>query len=127
MTYVITRLCRDCVDSSCAAVCPVPDCIVEHRPAPGAAALPNQLFINPDACIGCGACEPECPWEAIFDEDDVPAAFADDVALNAITAARPEEFIEATTRERRRPTDDEVAENRRRWLQASDTPKPIAP
>ena len=88
MAFVITRLCRDCVDSSCVPVCPVPDCIVEHRPPPGAAALPNQLFINPDACIDCGACEPECPWEAICEEGDVPAAFDDDVALNAITAAR---------------------------------------
>src|SRR3954467_3055043 len=67
VTYVITRLCRDCVDSSCVSVCPIPDCIVEHRPSQGSAAappLPNQLFINPDACIACGACEPECPWNA---------------------------------------------------------------
>jgi len=127
MTYVITRLCRDCVDSSCVPVCPVPDCIVEHRPPPGAAALPNQLFINPDACIDCGACEPECPWEAIFTEDDVPAALDDDVALNAITAARPAEFAEGTIRKRPRPSEDEVRENRRRWLLANDTPKPTAP
>ena len=89
MAYVITRLCRDCVDTACAAVCPEPDCIVLHRPPDGASTLPNQLFINPDACVDCGACEPECPWEAIFPEDDVPAAFAADIALNAITAARP--------------------------------------
>jgi NAD-dependent dihydropyrimidine dehydrogenase PreA subunit len=121
MIYVITRLCRDCVDGACVEACPVPDCIVEHRPTPGTTPLPNQLFINPDACIGCSACEPACPWEAIFDEDNVPAAFADDVALNAITAGRPTEFIEGTNRERPRPSDAEVAENRRRWLEASET------
>jgi ferredoxin len=115
MTYVITRLCRDCVDGSCVPVCPIPDCIVEHRPTDEAAKLPNQLFINPDACIGCGACEPECPWEAIFPEDDVPAAFAEDVELNAITAARSSEFVEGTIRQSRKPSAEEVTENKRRW------------
>ena len=95
MAYVITRLCRDCIDSACVEVCPEPDCIVEHRPADGASALPNQLFINPDQCIDCGACEPECPWEAIAPEDDVPRAFVADIALNAIAAARPAEFAGA--------------------------------
>jgi ferredoxin len=90
---------------------------VEHRPPEGASTLPNQLFINPDACIGCGACEPECPWEAIFPEDDVPAAFAEDLALNAITAARPTEFVEGTLRQNPKPTADEVAANKRRWLE----------
>lgn len=123
MTYVITRLCRDCVDSACVAVCPIPDCIVQHRPPEGAEALPNQLFINPDACIGCSACEPECPWEAIFPEDDVPAAFASDVALNAITAARPGEFAEATVRPNRKPDADEVVANKQRWLQQAGSPE----
>jgi ferredoxin len=127
MAHVITRLCQDCVDSACVSVCPIPDCIVEHRPPEGTAALPNQLFINPDACICCSACEPECPWNAIFPEDDVPAAFADDIALNAITAARPHEFIEGTIRASRKPSADEVAANTRRWLQVNDSPKPPAP
>ena len=129
MATVITRLCRDCVDSACVSVCPIPDCIVEHRPPAGtsAAPLPNQLFINPDACIDCGACEPECPWNAIFHEDDVPAAFAADIALNAITAARPQEFVEATIRASRKPSADEVAANTQRWLQLNDSSKPEAP
>lgn len=118
MAYVITRLCRDCVDGSCIAVCPEPECIVEHKPPPGSPALPNQLFINPDQCIDCGACQPECPWEAIFPEDDVPAAFGADIALNAISGMRPEEFSQASERESRTPTADEVEANRRRWQEA---------
>jgi ferredoxin len=115
VTYVITRLCRDCVDGACVAVCPIADCIVEHRPKDRSSELPNQLFINPEACIGCGACEPECPWEAIFDEDDVPLPFREDIALNAITAARPDEFVEAAIRKSSKPTADQVQANKRRW------------
>jgi ferredoxin len=115
MSYVITRLCRDCIDSACTAVCPVAECILEHRPPPGTAALPNQLFISPSQCIDCAACEPECPWEAIFPEEDVPAAFSADVALNAISATRPEEFVEAIFRQSLKPRSDEVEANRRRW------------
>jgi len=119
MPYVITRLCRDCIDSACVAVCPEADCIVEHRPPPGTAALPNQLYINPSQCIDCAACEPECPWGAIFPDDDVPAAFAADVALNAISAARPKEFVEATFRQSLKPRSDEVEANKRKWEQES--------
>ena len=118
MAYVITRLCRDCVDSSCVEVCPV-ECIVEHRPAEGSTkdgtALPNQLFINPETCIDCAACEPACPWEAIALDADVPRLFADDVALNALAAARPNDFVPATIRTRPRPSPAQVDDNRRRW------------
>ena len=119
MTYVITRLCSDCVDGACVAVCPISDCIVEHRPKDRSSELPNQLFINPDACIGCGACEPECPWEAIFEGDDVPQPFQEDIALNAITAARPDEFVEAAVRKSPKPTEEEVAANKLRWRAAT--------
>ena len=110
MAYIIAEPCIGTKDASCVAVCPV-DCIYEGD---------DQYYINPDECIDCGACEPECPWEAIFTEDDVPAALDDDVALNAITAARPTEFAEGTIRKRPRPSEDEVRENRRRWLSAPD-------
>ena len=70
MAYIITRLCRDCVDTGCVAVCPV-DCIYEYTGS-DREAWPNQLYIHPDECIDCGACEPVCPVEAIFYEDDVP-------------------------------------------------------
>jgi ferredoxin len=119
MPYVITRLCRDCVDGSCIDVCPVSECIVEHRPGGATSGLPNQLFINPDNCIDCGACEPECPWEAIALDDDVPRLFVDDIALNAIAAARPSEFVSAAIRTRPKPTPAQVDENRRRWEAAS--------
>jgi formate hydrogenlyase subunit 6/NADH:ubiquinone oxidoreductase subunit I len=115
MSFVITRLCRDCVDGSCIPVCPVLDCIVEHRPAGRESELPRQLFINPNTCTDCGACEPECPWEAIAHEDDVPAAFASDTALNALVASRESEFVGAAERSSRRPTDEEVQANKERW------------
>ena len=80
MAYIITRLCRDCVDTGCVAVCPV-DCIYEYT-GTDREQWPNQLYIHPDECIDCGACEPECPWNAIFEEIAVPEAFKDDTPLN---------------------------------------------
>src|ERR671919_400876 len=80
MTWVITRLCRDCLDTSCIEVCPV-DCIYEYV-GPAADKFPNQLYIDPEECIDCQACEPVCPWEAPLCDTDVPAAFEDDIALN---------------------------------------------
>ena len=80
MTYIITRLCRDCVDTGCVAVCPV-DCIYEYTGS-DREQFPNQLYIHPDECIDCGACEPECPWQAIFEEVAVPDVFQEDTPLN---------------------------------------------
>jgi Fe-S-cluster-containing hydrogenase component 2 len=97
MTYVITRLCKDCVDGACVDVCPV-DAIVEHRPDGRESELPKQLFIDPAECISCNQCTPECPAEAIFDEDDVPEAFRGDIALNARALGRPEGFHVALSR-----------------------------
>ena len=119
--YVISRLCRDCVDGGCVEVCPV-DCIYEERVAPGQErALPNQLFINPEECIYCGACEPACPWEAIYAEGDLPAMFEDDVALNAVTDAEPERFDVALRRLTEHPSRQEVEANKRRWGLSSST------
>ena len=63
MTYVITSPCVDVKDLACVEECPV-DCIYEGG---------RMLYIQPDECVDCGACEPVCPVEAIFYEDDVPA------------------------------------------------------
>jgi ferredoxin len=62
MAYIIAEPCIGTKDASCVAVCPV-DCIYEGD---------DQYYINPDECIDCGACEPECPVEAIFADDSVP-------------------------------------------------------
>lgn len=115
MTFVITRLCRDCVDGSCVDACPV-DAIVEHRPEDNHPSdLPHQLFINPDECISCAHCVPECPWEAIYEEGDVPAAFEADIALNARTLERPEEFHVPISRLRKGATAEEISSNKERW------------
>ena len=65
MTYIITTPCVDVQDQSCVEVCPV-DCIYFDE------GEDRMLYIQPDECIDCGACEPACPVTAIFAEDDVP-------------------------------------------------------
>jgi NAD-dependent dihydropyrimidine dehydrogenase PreA subunit len=66
MAYYIVEPCIDIKDKACVEVCPV-DCI---HPTDGEGE--PMLYIDPDECIDCGACEPECPVEAIFAEEDVP-------------------------------------------------------
>jgi NAD-dependent dihydropyrimidine dehydrogenase PreA subunit len=73
MTYVIALPCVDVLDRACVEECPV-DCIYEGARA---------LYIQPDECVDCGACEPVCPVEAIFYEDDLPAAWSVFTADNA--------------------------------------------
>lgn len=73
MTFVVTDNCIRCKYTDCVEVCPV-DCFHEG---------PNFLVIDPDECIDCTLCEPECPAEAIFPEDDVPASQEHYIALNA--------------------------------------------
>jgi len=73
MTYVITEPCIGTKDQSCVEVCPV-DCIYEAG---------DQFLINPEECIDCGACEPECPVEAIYPEDEVPDEMEKYTAKNA--------------------------------------------
>ena len=65
MTYVIGKPCVDVMDRACVEECPV-DCIYEGARA---------LYIHPDECVDCGACEPVCPVEAIYYEDDLPDEF----------------------------------------------------
>jgi ferredoxin len=73
MAYVVTESCVKCKFTDCVAVCPV-DCFYEGE---------NMLVISPDECIDCGACEPECPVNAIYEEDDVPEQYKDYIELNA--------------------------------------------
>jgi ferredoxin len=117
MTVVITRLCQDCVDGACVDVCPT-EAIVEHRPADRVSELPNQLFVDPELCISCNICLPECPWEAIYDEDDVPKAFATDIALNRRALEKSDEYHVPASRLLRGATSEEVELNRNKWLES---------
>jgi ferredoxin len=75
MTYVIVEPCIGVKDASCVDVCPV-DCIHATDDDP-------MFFIDPDECIDCGACEPECPVTAIFAEDAVPDDQQKYIQINA--------------------------------------------
>lgn len=72
MTYVIAQPCVDVMDRACVEECPV-DCIYEGG---------RSLYIHPDECVDCGACEPVCPVEAIYYEDDLPDAWQSYLADN---------------------------------------------
>ena len=88
MTYVIAQPCVDIKDRACVTECPV-DCIYEGS---------RTLYINPEECVDCHACEPVCPVEAIFYEDDLPQHWAHYLAVNA-------EYFEAATLEPHRQRD----------------------
>jgi ferredoxin len=113
VTWVITRLCRDCIDQSCVEVCPV-DCIYEYTGSDGET-FPSQLYIEPEECINCGVCEPECPWEAIFEDEQVPSVLEEDTALNARMLDCKDEFRVPEVKEKPTPTPAEVEENKRGW------------
>jgi len=72
MTYIVTTPCIECKYTDCAAVCPVE---AFHE-------TPDRLLINPDACIDCDACLPECPVEAIFSDMSVPEEYLDWIEKN---------------------------------------------
>ena len=77
MPYVVTEPCIKCKFTDCVAACPV-DCFREGE---------NFLVIDPDECIDCGACVPECPVEAIFTEEDVPEREIEWIDRNEIESA----------------------------------------
>ncbi len=84
MTFVVTDNCIQCKYTDCVEVCPV-DCFYEG---------PNFLVIDPDECIDCALCEPECPAEAIFEEDDLPEGQEQFIAINADLAQKWENITE---------------------------------
>ncbi len=106
MTYVVTEPCIRCRYTDCVEVCPV-DCF--H-------AGPNFLVIDPEECIDCAVCVAECPVDAIYPDDEVPAGQQDFIALNAtlakqwpvITKAEPAPVDAA---------DWEAVTDKRAWLQ----------
>jgi ferredoxin len=73
MAYIVAEPCINCKFTDCVDVCPV-DCFYEGK---------NFLAIHPEDCIDCGACEPECPVEAIFEEDELPDKWQHFIELNA--------------------------------------------
>jgi len=78
MTFVVTENCIKCKYMDCVEVCPV-DCFHEG---------PNFLVIDPDECIDCTLCEPECPAEAIFSEEELPAGQEQFLQINAELAKK---------------------------------------
>ena len=78
MPHVVVEPCVRCKYTDCVSVCPV-DCFREGE---------NFLVIDPEECIDCGACIPECPVEAIFEEDDVPDKWAEYIELNTVLSAQ---------------------------------------
>jgi ferredoxin len=73
MTYVIAQPCVDIKDKACIDECPV-DCIYEGA---------RMLYINPEECVDCAACEPVCPVEAIFFDENVPDEYGPYITFNA--------------------------------------------
>jgi ferredoxin len=73
MAHIVAEPCVKCKYTDCVAVCPV-DCFHEGV---------NFLVIDPDTCIDCGLCVPECPTQAIFPEEDLPEKWQEYVEINA--------------------------------------------
>lgn len=78
MPYIVAEPCIGVKDKSCMNVCPV-DCIFEGD---------EMVFIDPDLCIDCGLCEPECPVTAIFVDTDVPAQWRDYIEQNRVESKK---------------------------------------
>lgn len=80
MTFVVTKPCFGCQHRKCLTVCP---CESFHEGE-------QMLYINPESCIDCGACAPECPEEAIYPDSEVPEEWQAFIQLNAdLAASRP--------------------------------------
>ena len=79
MAYVVTEPCIGVKDKACVEVCPL-DCFYEDA---------QQLYIHPDECTDCNACEPECPVEAIFLDSDVPEKWKSYIEKNARLREHP--------------------------------------
>lgn len=78
MAFVVTEPCFGCKYTDCVVVCPM-DCFYEGE---------SMLFIHPDECVDCGACEPECPVQAIFYQDNVPEKWREYIELNREMSAQ---------------------------------------
>jgi ferredoxin len=108
MAFVVAEPCIKCKYTDCVDVCPV-DCFYEGE---------NFLVIHPDECIDCGACVPECPAEAIFDEDELPEAWNEYTELNARLS---EEFKNITEKQDPLPEADEFKDVEEKRSMLSET------
>jgi len=90
MTYIVAEPCIGVKDHACVDVCPV-DCFYEGE---------DQVLIHPEECIDCGACVPECPVTAIFEESEVPEQWKDYIAKNADPFKANPDMPKAPTREK---------------------------
>lgn len=106
MPFVVTESCINCKLGDCVEVCPV-DCFYEG---------PNMLVINPDECIDCALCEPECPVNAIYAEDELPQDQKEFIDLNRELAVKWENITEKCA-----PPEDadswREVKNKRQYLQ----------
>ena len=84
MTYVVTAPCFGCKYTDCLVVCPA-ECFHEGE---------HMLYIDPEECIDCGACLPECPVDAIYPEWEVPDRWQEFIALNAEMAPKTPSIYE---------------------------------
>jgi len=96
MAYVVTEPCINCKYTNCAAVCPV-EAFREG---------PNFLTIDPDECIDCDACVSECPVEAIFADDEVPAEWEHYIELNARLAEQWADHVISDSKDALADADD---------------------
>jgi ferredoxin len=93
MAFVVCEPCRECKYTDCVTVCPC-ECFYQDE---------RQLYIDPEHCIDCEACVPECPVEAIFSDTNVPHAWTAFVQLNAERAAVLQETAGGHITERQEP------------------------
>lgn len=105
MTFVVTEQCIRCKFTDCVEVCPV-DCFHEG---------PNFLVIDPEVCIDCALCVPECPVDAIYDENDLPEEMEEFIEINARLATQ---WPVISERREPLPESDEWADapDKRQWL-----------
>jgi ferredoxin len=102
VTYVVCEPCRDCKYTDCVAVCPC-DCFYEDG---------RMLYIDPETCIDCEACVPECPVEAIHHDSRVPAAWIEFIELNASRIRNLKASPDANVTERKEPLEAEGCRKR---------------
>ena len=81
MVYVIAEPCIGCKNTACVEVCP-PDCIHPRKDEPEFSSV-AMLYVDPEGCVDCGACEDACPVQAVFSDEALPPQWANFAQINA--------------------------------------------